>query len=320
MVDSLQEAVRPNYSISQAGDRNAECGNQCGTQVSHTTAASRVSSTRVRQEAQHAALLERAASLKRKQELEYETARIQAEKEELEMKTALAESLAKLKVLKEYERSEDSYSYHTPVQKLQFGNVKKEKVHIQPSMLHSQPPPSQSATSHRPNTQVDRGDDILKVMQRQNVITELLVKQQQLSQLPTKDIPVFKGDALQFKPFIRAFEHAIDQKTDNEQDKLYFLEQYTAGEPQELVRSCTHMTQSKGYLEAKRLLHKHYGDELRIASAYIDKALTWPQVKSEDGKALSAYAMFLIGCLNTMMDIEYLDKMDNPTNLQTMVE
>ena len=331
MVDSLQEAVRPNDSISQAGDRNAERGSLCGTQVSHATSTSRVSSTRVRQEAQHAALLERAAGLKRKQELEFETARIQAEKEELEMKTALAESQAKLKVLKEYERSEDGYSYHTPVQKLHFGNVKKERVsiripqqananvRIQPSMLHSQPPPSQSATSHRSNTQGDRGDDILKVMQRQNVITELLVKQQQLSQLPTKDIPVFKGDALQFKSFIRAFEHAIDQKTDNEQDKLYFLEQYTAGEPQELVRSCTHMTQSKGYLEAKRLLNKHYGDELRIASAYIDKALTWPQVKSEDGKALSAYAMFLIGCLNTMMDIEYLDEMDNPTNLRTMV-
>lgn len=121
-----------NYSISQAGDRNAERGSLCGTQVSHATAASRVTSTRVRQEAQHAALLEHAAALKRKQELEFEsariqaekefeTARIQAEKEELEMKTALTESQAKLKVLKEYERSEDSYSYHTPVQNYNLG-------------------------------------------------------------------------------------------------------------------------------------------------------------------------------------------------------
>ncbi|KAK0142970.1 hypothetical protein N1851_018927 [Merluccius polli] len=79
------------------------------------------------------------------------------------------------------------------------------------------------------------------------------------------------------------------------------------------------MTPSRGYREAKQLLQKHYGDELRIASAYIDKALKWQQVKSEDGKALSAYAMFLIGCLNTMKDIEYLDEMDNPTNLRTVV-
>ncbi len=169
------------------------------------------------------------------------------------------------------------------------------------------------------NVQSNRGDDIITVMQKQNVITELLVKQQQLSHLPTKDIPVFKGDALQYKSFMRAFEHAIEQKTSNDQDKLYFLEQFTAGEPQELVRSCAHMMPNKGYCEAKRLLHKHYGDELRIASAYIDKALKWPQVKSDDGKALSAYAMFLIGCRNTMEDIEFLEEMDNPTNLRTVV-
>ncbi|KAJ8378466.1 hypothetical protein AAFF_G00239300 [Aldrovandia affinis] len=79
------------------------------------------------------------------------------------------------------------------------------------------------------------------------------------------------------------------------------------------------MQPSRGYKEAKRLLHKHYGDELRIASAYIDKALQWPQIKSEDGKALNAYAMFLVGCRNTMEDIESLEEMDNPTNLRTVV-
>ena len=152
------------------------------------------------------------------------------------MKTALAESQAKLNVLKEYERSEDGYSYHTPSL---IKNVKKERdsmripqqantnIYIQPPMLRSQMQFPQSMPNYRPNTQANRGDDIVAVMQRQNVITELLVKQQQLSQLPTKDIPVFKGDALQYKSFIRAFEHAIDLKTDNDQDKLYFLEVYS---------------------------------------------------------------------------------------------
>ena len=97
-------------------------------------------------------------------------------------------------------------------------------------------------------------DEMLKVLQNQNAITELLVKQQRQSQLPTKDIPVFKGDALQYKSFIRTFEHSIEQKTDNEKDKLYFLEQFTAEEPQELVRSCAHMSASKGYSKAKKLL------------------------------------------------------------------
>ncbi|XP_043969743.1 uncharacterized protein LOC122829340 isoform X2 [Gambusia affinis] len=51
----------------------------------------------------------------------------------------------------------------------------------------------------------------------------------------------------------------------------------------------------------------------------MEKALKWPQVKAEDGKALNAYAMFLIGCRNSMEDIEFLEEMDNPTNLRALI-
>lgn len=331
VVDYLQETVKPNDSVSQVGVSDVTHASPRGSQVSRTSAVSRVSSARVRQEAEHAALLERAAALKKMQQLEFEAAKIKAEKEELVLETALAESKAKLRVLKEYERSEDGLSSYSAVQKSQGGHMKERtsillpqqantNTHAQPHTQHSRiQQQSQPVFNYVSNAQSNSRDDIIAVMQKQNVITELLVKQQQLSHLPTKDIPVFKGDALQYKSFMRAFEHAIEQKTSNDQDKLYFLEQFTAGEPQELVRSCAHMMPNKGYCEAKRLLHKHYGDELRIASAYIDKALKWPQVKSDDGKALSAYAMFLIGCRNTMEDIEFLEEMDNPTNLRTVV-
>lgn len=56
-----------------------------------------------------------------------------------------------------------------------------------------------------------------------------------------------------------------------------------------------------------------------IPAAHVDKALNWPQVKSDDAKALTAYTVFLIGYLNTMKGVEYLDEMDNPTNLWTVV-
>ena len=56
-----------------------------------------------------------------------------------------------------------------------------------------------------------------------------------------------------------------------------------------------------------------------IASAYIDKALQWPQIKTEDGKALNAYAVFLTGCRNTMEDVAFMEEMDNPTNMRMVV-
>lgn len=56
-----------------------------------------------------------------------------------------------------------------------------------------------------------------------------------------------------------------------------------------------------------------------IARAYIEKALKWPQIKSDDGKALSAYALFLIGCRNTLEDGESMEEMDNPTNMRAVI-
>lgn len=190
-----------------------------------------------------------------------------------------------------------------------------------PGLLVQSPPDTRQNNprnnSHTQAASTERG--LFEVMQKQNAITEMLVKQQTRSYLPSKDVPVFKGDPLTYKSFIRAFDHAVDNRADSYQDKLYYLEQYTSGEPQELVRSCEHMLPERGYKEARRLLKRQYGDELKIANAYMDKALRWPQIKPEDGKALSAYALFLIGCRNTMDDIEFMEEMDNPTNMRVVI-
>ncbi len=101
----------------------------------------------------------------------------------------------------------------------------------------------------------------------QNDIAEIFIKQQSLSTLPPMDIPVFSGDPLEFTFFIRAFEHGVENKTTNNKDRLYFLEQFTTGQPKVLVRSCQHMTSERGYKKAKRLLYQHFGNEYTIATA-----------------------------------------------------
>lgn len=132
-------------------------------------------------------------------------------------------------------------------------------------------------------------------------------------------MPIFSGDPLAYISFIRAFEHSIENKTNNPQDRLYYLEQFTSGEPHALVRSCKHMSPAKGYKEAKRLLQQHYGNELKIATAYFENALKWPQIKAEDSKGMKTYALFLIGYRNTMADVEFMDEMNNPTNMRTVI-
>lgn len=64
---------------------------------------------------------------------------------------------------------------------------------------------------------------LVSVMGKQHDRTEIMVKQLQHSFLPTKEITLFNGDPLQYTSFIKCFEHCIEAKTDNDQDRLYYL-------------------------------------------------------------------------------------------------
>lgn len=104
----------------------------------------------------------------------------------------------------------------------------------------------------------------MQILRKQNEITEMLIQEQRFSLLPSREIPVFKGDPLSYVSFIRTFEHVIETKTNNNRDRLLFLEQFTDGQPKAIVRSCLHMDAQRGYVKAKRLLHKYFGNKVLL--------------------------------------------------------
>ena len=124
------------------------------------------------------------------------------------------------------------------------------------------------------------------IMEKQNDISALMVQQQSLSLMPKKEICRFDGDPLQFQTFIKSFEHNIEIKNPNPTDCLYYLEKYTEAQPRERVRSCLHMTADRGFRKAKSLLQEHFGNEHKIATAYMEKALSWSSIKPDDTKTL----------------------------------
>lgn len=161
--------------------------------------------------------------------------------------------------------------------------------------------------------------EMCRMMQRQTDITEMLATNQQLFRLPRRDVPVFQGDPLEYRSFMRAFIHAIGSRAESDADKLHFLEQYTRGEPRDLVRSCQHMPEQRGYAKALKMLQDKYGNELMVDTALIEKTSKWPQIRAEDGKALSAFSVFLVSCRNVMEDIDYMEEMDNPTTMRVII-
>ena len=208
-----------------------------------------------------------------------------------------------------------------------------------PQFIHSEPvslnEPKQRSVNHRANenTQTQNEDlwnagfesknedqnNMLGIMRKQNEITTLLIKQQCLSSLPKREIPIFDGDPLKYQAFIKAFENGVERNTESYSDRLYFLEQYTRGHPKELVRSCQHFNPERGYVNAKALLREHFGNEQKVAAAYMERALSWPSIKTEDVKALQDYSLFLRGCSNAMEGVGYLHELDLPANMLSII-
>ena len=92
--------------------------------------------------------------------------------------------------------------------------------------------------------------------------------------LPRQEVPIFKGDPLDNWNFNIAFKNLIEDKTTDPSTV-----QYTSGNVQELVRSFIPMEPTKGYEGAKHMLKTRYGQDYRIAAAYVKRITKGPQLK-----------------------------------------
>lgn len=347
--DVNADDIGPDDSVSNVS--KSKSGSKSGSSETSSYAC-------IQAEVERAAILERVAALDKKHEPEAQQEQLKKRQEQLELETELAAANAKISVL-EAMRSKDSskaslrsdgmssYLRKGVAQKAQedvFTEKEQEPQVVRPKtrglpvkahelqytveqsmQTHKTPelPDHQTSTIRRsypvPRQESSSVDKLAEIMEKQNKITEALVKQHSMSSLPSLAIPVFKGDPLDYQFFIRVFEHAIEKRTDNSKDRLHFLEQFTAGQPQDLVRSCQYMPLDRGYLEAKRLLKRHFGDEYTIATAYLDKAINWPSIKVEDAESLISFSLFLNSCLNAMNSVDYLEELDHPVNMKAII-
>ncbi|XP_074653626.1 uncharacterized protein LOC141907782 [Tubulanus polymorphus] len=130
---------------------------------------------------------------------------------------------------------------------------------------------------------------------------------------------IFGGNALQYISFIKAFEQLIETRTSSNTSRMYYLAQYTSGEVKELVRSYLTRSDDSAYLEAKDAPKKRYGQNYRIATAYVDEITKGPAFRSEDRNGLKKFSIKLTSCGNALKAVGYLNKIENPDSLRKVV-
>ena len=138
--------------------------------------------------------------------------------------------------------------------------------------------------------------------------------------LPQPTMQVFSGDPIDYSDFICSFEHIIEEKTPNPSTRLYYLVQYTTGAAQELMKSCLSMGEGEGYGTARRLLKERFGQNYRIATAHMQRVIEGKPIKAEDGNALQQFSIELTSCSNTLKEIGYINRLDNPDNLKKIID
>ncbi|CAC5418241.1 unnamed protein product [Mytilus coruscus] len=143
----------------------------------------------------------------------------------------------------------------------------------------------------------DKFDAIKRLYQNNN--SEAIIAIVKNLKQPMPEIKKFSGHPLEFRKFVRQFTVKIVQNSDNEDEKMNYLEQYTFGEAHKVVSGFSHLSGEYAYQAAMEQLEERYGNCEVIANAFIKKALDWPILKAGDSKGLDEFSLFLIECKNT---------------------
>ncbi len=67
------------------------------------------------------------------------------------------------------------------------------------------------------------------------------------------------------------------------------------------------------------MLKQYFGSDHVVSATYMEKVLQWPMIKGEDMTALQDYAVLLQGCCSVMSEIQYLQELNMPANMRTVV-
>ncbi len=297
---------------------------------SRSSMRSSVSNARIAVAAKRASLTAQASMLRKQQALQQEELRLQQRKQELALETEMAKAEAEERVLAQAEAGAPERVANVglrstaPTVETEFRVTKEEPKNSQKLRAQEKYRPSSGINANgrqrvvtedresQPSISSEEGflqlmelqrqqqeqnRSMINIQQQQNQQVQQLLKQQQLHTmaltLPQPEVPTFTGDPIEYCSFIRAFESMIEAKTASPSSRMYYLVQYTAGDVQELMRSCLAMDSDKGYLEARKLLAKRYGQPYKIASAYVDRVTNDPVIKAEDGTALQSFSVLI---------------------------
>ena len=97
---------------------------------------------------------------------------------------------------------------------------------------------------------------------------------------------------MEYVGFRQSFKTLIENKGTSAEEKIYYLQQYVAGDAKEAIAGCFCGTNEEDYQHAWEMLEKRFGHPFKIQEAFRNRLDKWPKVGIRDSAALQRYADF----------------------------
>ena len=166
-------------------------------------------------------------------------------------------------------------------------------------------------TIYRESSTKETLRELINLQVKQAELSLLLVGQQKRNGLRAKEPTVFSGNAFDYPAFTTAFDSIISGNVQLNRDRLYFLDKYTVGKANEIVKGFLAVNSEDAYTEARKLLDQRFGNPVHVAEAYKLRLRNWPQIKDGDSAGLQAFSDFLFRCQEAVKISDSKDELDS---------
>ena len=157
--------------------------------------------------------------------------------------------------------------------------------------------------------------ELIKSQERQTELSAAIANQQRINSLPVQEPPTFSGNVMDYPTFIQAFETIIESKVEASRDRLFFLNKYTTGKANDVVKGFIAMNTGDVYNQAKKLLTQRFGDPYHVAESFKSRLREWPRIRDGDSSGIQELSDFLIRCKEAMKSMKYMNELNSSETL-----
>ncbi|XP_068697473.1 uncharacterized protein [Montipora foliosa] len=184
--------------------------------------------------------------------------------------------------------------------------------------VHSEQP-ANNATNSGQYSDINLAlSQIISLQVQQTQLRSMLINQQKTHHLPVKEPVTFSGDPFEYPVFVTSFDSIVASNVATERDKLFFLEKYTSGKANEVIKGFLATSSDTAYSEARKLLDQRFGNHVVVAEDYKKKFRGWRQISDGGSKGLQEFSDFLVCCEEAMKIMKAMSELDSTPILQSI--